>query len=52
MPPDGFAVSVTLCPESIIGDAGVDEPEDNAVLITYEPVEDVAVEEAESVTST
>ena len=43
---------MTLCPESIVGDEGVTDPADNAVLITYEPVEDVAVDEAESVAFT
>ena len=43
---------MTLCPESIVGDEGVTDPADNAVLMTYDSVEDVAVEEAESVTFT
>ena len=37
VPPEGFAVNVTLCPESIVGDAGVTDPADSVELSVIIP---------------
>jgi hypothetical protein len=44
VPPDGFAVKVTDCPLSIVGEDGVTAPAERAELTVTKSVAEVALE--------